>query len=216
MKKIYIFILISTYFIFIFSVKAINTKNKITIYIDAGHGGIDGGAVINNIKEANIALDIALKIKEVFEDNSINVILTRTIDCDFGGVPFNKKKDMLYRINNINNSNAILALSIHLNKFSIEKYKGAQIFYSNINEYNKVLASHLKKNIEYTLKNTNREIVCRENIYLLNKVIIPCCIVECGFMSNKEELALLLTNDYQYKLAHALLYGIQSFIPILI
>ncbi len=216
MKKIYILILILTYFIFLFSVKAVNTSNKITIYIDAGHGGIDGGAVINNIKESNITLDIVLKIKEVFEENKIKVILTRTIDCDFGGIPFNKKKDMLYRINKINNSNAILAISIHLNKFSIEKYRGAQIFYSNVNEHNKILASSLKKNIEYTLKNTNREIVYRNNIYLLNKVIIPCCIIECGFMSNKEELALLLTEDYQYKLAHALLYGIQSFIPILI
>lgn len=216
MKKIYIYILILSYFIFLFSVKAVNTNNNITIYIDAGHGGIDGGAVINNIKESNIVLEIALKIKEVFEDNSINVILSRTTDIDFGGRPFNKKNDILYRINQINNSNAALAISIHLNKFSIEKYRGAQIFYSNINDHNKILATHLKKNIENNLKNTNRQIVCRNNIYLLNKAIIPCCIVECGFMSNKEELALLLTNDYQYKLAHALLYGIQSFIPILI
>lgn len=216
MKKIYIIILIIAYFIFILSVKASNKNSIITVYVDIGHGGIDGGAIINDIKESDIALEIGLKIKEVFEDNSINTILTRTNDSDFGGTPFNKKKDMLYRVNKINSSNASIAISIHLNKFSIEKYRGAQIFYSNNNEHNRELASHLQKNIKAYLKNTDREIMCRNNIFLLNRVIIPCCIIECGFISNKEELALLLTNDYQYKLAYALLYGIQDFIPILI
>ncbi|MDE6656266.1 MAG: N-acetylmuramoyl-L-alanine amidase, partial [Anaeroplasmataceae bacterium] len=97
------------------------------IYIDPGHGGVDGGATIGNIKESSITLEISKKVKEIFEKNSIQVILTRENDDDLSSEPFVKREDMLKRVNKINTSNAALALSIHLNKFSIEKYRGAQV-----------------------------------------------------------------------------------------
>ncbi|MDE6013759.1 MAG: N-acetylmuramoyl-L-alanine amidase, partial [Anaeroplasmataceae bacterium] len=58
------------------------------------------------------------------------------------------------------------------------------------------------------------KIVQRDNIFLLNKVTIPSCIVECGFMSNQEELKLLQTEEYQYKMAYALLYGVEDYLKL--
>ncbi|MDE7385296.1 MAG: N-acetylmuramoyl-L-alanine amidase, partial [Anaeroplasmataceae bacterium] len=121
---------------------------------------------------------------------------------------------MLNRVKKINTSNASLALSIHLNKFSIEKYHGAQVFYSKTNPNNQLLAETMQTSLCNYLKNTDRKIVKRDNIFLLNKVTIPLCIIECGFMSNKEELHLLQSEEYQYKIAYALFYGVEDYLKL--
>ncbi|MDE6047252.1 MAG: N-acetylmuramoyl-L-alanine amidase, partial [Anaeroplasmataceae bacterium] len=118
------------------------------------------------------------------------------------------------RVKQINTSRAALALSIHLNKFSIEKYRGAQVFYSKTNPNNLLLAETMQTSLCNYLKNTERKIVKRDNIFLLNKVTIPCCIIECGFMSNKEEFQLLQTEEYQYKIAYALFYRIEDYLKL--
>ncbi len=184
------------------------------VYIDPGHGGIDGGATIHNIKESTLTLSISKKIKEVFEKNNITVLLTREEDVALSTNPFVKREDMLKRVNMMNSSTACLGLSIHLNKFSIERYRGAQVFYSTTNSNNALLAETMQKSLIQNLKNTDRKIVKRDNIFLLNKVTLPCCVIECGFMSNPEEFQLLQTEDYQYKIAYALLYGVEDFLKL--
>lgn len=198
----------------LFTTKIFAQTNPLTIYVDPGHGGMDGGATIGNIKESTLTLEISKKIKEVFEKSSIQVILTRENDDDLSDGAFVKREDMLKRVNTINTSSAALALSIHLNKFSIEKYRGAQVFYSKTNSNNQLLAETMQTSLCNYLKNTERKIVKRDNIFLLNKVTIPCCIIECGFMSNKDEFQLLQTEEYQYKLAYAMLYGVEDFLKL--
>ncbi|MCM1556986.1 MAG: N-acetylmuramoyl-L-alanine amidase [Anaeroplasma bactoclasticum] len=215
MKKRYLFIFLFICIAFvIFTTKILAEENPLVVYIDPGHGGIDGGATVGNIKESELTLEISKKIKEVFENNSIQVILTRDTSDDLSDGDFVKREDMLKRVNKINTSSAFLALSIHLNKFSIEKYRGAQVFYSKTNSNNQLLAEIMQASLCNYLKNTERKIVKRDNIFLLNKVTIPCCIIECGFMSNKEELQLLQTEEYQYKLAYALLYGVEDYLKL--
>lgn len=198
----------------IFTTKTYAEVSPLVIYIDPGHGGMDGGASVGEIKESNLTLEISKKIKEIFEKHSINVILTRETDDDLSDGSFVKREDMLNRVNKINTSTASLALSIHLNKFSIEKYRGAQVFYSKTNSNNQLLAETMQTSLCNYLKNTERKTVKRENIFLLNKVTIPCCIIECGFMSNKEEFQLLQTEVYQYKIAYALLYGVEDYLKL--
>lgn len=193
-------------------VKAENTSNIISIYVDPGHGGIDGGASVGSIKEADLNLSVSLKIKEIFEQNAFKVYLTRTTDTTLCGEPFVKRDDMVKRVNLINQSDAALALSIHMNQFSSAKYSGAQVFYSNVHPKNVMLASAVQKSLVTYMQNTKRTIVLRDNIFLLNRVTIPICIVECGFMSNKEELALLQKEDYQYKLVYSMLYACQNYL----
>lgn len=215
LKKRYIFLfLIFCIGSVIFTTKIHAEVAPLTIYIDPGHGGMDGGASVGEIKESLLTLEISKKIKTVFEKNSFKVNLTRTKEEDLSTIPFNKREDMLNRVNKINTSSASLALSIHLNKFNIEKYRGAQVFYSKTNSNNQLLADTIQRNLCQFLKNTERKIVKRDNIFLLNKVTIPCCIIECGFMSNHEELALLLNEEYQYKIAYALLYGVEDYLKL--
>lgn len=213
MKKYSILILLIVFAFSLFiAVANAETEDYITIVVDPGHGGVDGGASIGNIREATLTLQISKKIKEVFETNGIKVLLTRETEEDLSSGEFVKREDMLKRVNLINTSKATLALSIHLNKFNIERYNGAQVFYSKTNALNMYLAETMQQSLIHYLKNTNRKIVRRENIFLLNRVTIPCCIIECGFMSNKEELALLQTEEYQYKLSYAMLYGVQTYL----
>ncbi len=215
MKKGSLILIVIMFFLSIFIGIASAQPNYVcTIVVDPGHGGVDGGASIGEMKESILTLAISKKIKEVFEKNGIAVVLTRETEDDLSSNEFVKREDMMNRVRKIHSSNASLAISIHLNKFTIEKYKGAQVFYSPTNSLNALLADTIQRNLIQYLKNTDRKIVKRENIFLLNKVMIPCCIIECGFMSNKEELALLQTEEYQYKIAYALLYGVEEYLKL--
>ncbi len=212
MKKIMVLIAFLLSLISLLISAYAETEYQKTIVLDAGHGGMDGGASVGNILEADLTLQFVLKMKEVFEENDFKVILTRRDKNDLCENEFVKKEDMAKRAAIINQSNAQLALSIHMNKFSIQKYRGAQTFYSDSHPHNLFLADTLQNNLEHYLKNTNRSIVKRDNIYLLNHVVIPCCIVECGFMSNPEELALLKSDEYQYQFAKAVLIGVENYL----
>ncbi len=185
-----------------------------TIYLDPGHGGTDGGAMQDGIKESTLTLSIALCIKEILEEHHFRVLLTRTEDSSLCDKEFIKKEDMSKRVAQINQSDAALALSIHLNHFGIAKYRGAQVFYSNANAGNEILAKTIQNHLRYYLGNTDREVVLRDNIFILNRITIPCCIVECGFMSNPEEFRLLQTADYRYQFAQAILYSIQDYLKV--
>ena len=182
------------------------------IYIDPGHGGMDGGAVVDGVKESTLTLAFSKKIKEVFEQEGYEVYLTRQEDVSLCPGSFIKKQDMQKRANLINQSQATLALSIHMNRFSISKYRGAQVFFSGVEPRSRMLAECLQIQLQQYLKNTTRNIVLRDNVYLLNHVTVPCCIVECGFMSNPEEFLLLQQDDYQYKFAVGLLYGVEKYL----
>lgn len=211
MKKIYLFVcLVLCTFSIIISSKA--EINKRIIVLDPGHGGMDGGAIVGEIKESDLVLDICFKIKSIFENKGYIVIMTRNDRESLCDGKFIKKEDMNKRVNIINESNASAAISIHLNKFSISKYRGAQVFYSCVNYKNKQLAEQLQNSFELYLNDTKRKPQIRENLYLLKRVSIPCCIVECGFMSNPEEFSLLLKEEYQYKIGYSILFAIDNFL----
>lgn len=177
------------------------------IVIDPGHGGEDGGAEYMGYIEAELNLKIALKLKDVYEENGYRVVMTRTENkslCDDG---FNKRRDMDKRIDIINSANALYMISIHLNIFSDSRYYGAQTFYSAVNSSSILLADFIQTSIIESLKNTKRQIVKRDNIYLLNKVTIPAVIVECGFLTNDDERNRLIDEEYQRALVWAIFDG---------
>lgn len=210
MKRI--IIIISLFICLVFMFLPVRADNKVKkIIIDPGHGGSDGGAEVNSIKEADINLEIALKLKEIFIKNGYYVDLTRDNKEDLCDGSFVKKEDMYKRVNKINTGNYLLALSIHQNTFINPIYRGAQVFYSNVNEQSKLLSNSIMTSIKAYLKNTNRDIVKRDNILLLNKVIIPCCIIECGFLTNYSEQKLLIDSNYQISLAYAIYHGCNDF-----
>ncbi|NLJ95985.1 MAG: N-acetylmuramoyl-L-alanine amidase [Clostridiales bacterium] len=191
-------------------------QTKVTIVIDAGHGGRDPGKVgINKALEKDINLDIALRLKNLLEHNDIDVIMTREVDEGlYSESDSNKKRtDLNNRIEIINSSNAIFAVSIHQNSFSDESIKGAQVFYYAQSEQGKKLAVILQEQLKTTIKDNNhRKAKANTNYYMLKHTTCPLVIVECGYLSNWNEAELLLDEEYQEKMAWAIHLGIMRYL----
>ena len=176
------------------------------IYLDPGHGGIDPGAIYKDIEEADINLKIAKKTQKILEQKGAIVYLTRYGDYDLS-VPntINKKRsDLSRRGNIINRSNCDLYLSIHLNAESSNTWKGAQMFYDNINQENEKIAKIFQEAFKKNLK-TNRKYKQKESFYLTKRIERPGILIEAGFITNPNERYLLTTDAYQQKIANTIL-----------
>lgn len=188
------------------SAKENNLKNKI-IVIDAGHGNKDPGTVVGDIYEKDINLKIALKLENELKKEGEKVILTRDGDYDlaYPKASYRKKSDFDNRIKIINNSGADLYLSIHLNYLDDSKYFGPQVF------YDKDLAEIFQQTFNKEL-NTKREIKkIPSSTYMYDKLKIKGLLIECGFLSNKEEREKLQTNEYQQKLVSIMVKALNGY-----
>ena len=188
--------------------------NKV-IAIDAGHGGIDPGAIGKQGKmEDDINLDIALKLRRLIEQNGGIVILTR--DEDVGlytenspTVRAKKNEDLRNRRILINESEPDVFLSIHLNSFPQSQYYGAQTFYKKGSEESKKLAFLIQEELRNVLdKNNKRVPQPRDSVYIIREVSAPSVLIECGFLSNPQEERLLNDSKYQEKIAWSIYIGI--------
>lgn len=194
------------------------TVNDCTIIIDAGHGGMDGGAVgEDGTLEKDLNLDIALRLKEYFTLTGFYVEMTREDDLEnTDWNEFNKAEDMNARVSLMNSFPNAVVISIHQNKFSDEKYSGAQVFYSENNEESKLLAECIKQGIKKDIQPENqREIKPgNENSCVLSMAENPAVIVECGFLSNTQELNLLKDENYRSKLAFSIYSSTINFLNL--
>ena len=186
-----------------------------TIIIDAGHGAPDGGAVgSTGVLEKDINLSVAKALQRLFESNGTNVVLTRSDDngiYDVSGSIKNKKvSDIKNREEIINESNADLFISIHMNKFPQSKYSGPQVFYSANNKNSELLAKCIQESMIAALNPENKREIKKADgsIYLLKNAKIPAVLVECGFLSNVDEEQKLIDENYQRQLAWSMYCGI--------
>lgn len=191
-------------------------KKPITIVIDPGHGGRDPGKVgVNNALEKDVNLSISLKLKNLLEQNDIKVIMTREEDIGlYSEDDSNKKRaDLNARVGIIKDSGADLAVSIHQNSFTEEYVKGAQVFFHSKSQQGKQLAEIMQAQIIKTIADDNhRKAKSNSNYYMLTKTACPLVIVECGYMSNIRESALLVDEAYQEKMAYAIHLAIMRYI----
>ena len=192
---------------------------RFTVIIDAGHGGEDGGAVgANNALEKDINLSIALLVQERLEKAGTAVEMIRDTDISVGDLSLptvaeRKRSDIHYRTEFVNSRQDSILVSIHQNFFEQSKYSGAQMFYSTATPDSIRLAEAIRKCITEDLQPENkRENKPSDGIYLLDHVQAPAVIVECGFLSNPDEAALLCNSAYQEKMADAISSGIIRFI----
>lgn len=186
-----------------------------TIIIDPGHGGRDPGKVgTADTVEKDINLKIALYLKEILENQNVKVIMTRSEDKDLATTTDNfKSSDMKERVSLIQKSNADLVVSIHQNSYTDPHVYGAQCFYYSNSTEGKELAALLQNQIILSTKQTKiREVKSNNDYYLLKHSTLPTVIVECGFLSNPEEEKLLLTDEYQQKMAWAIHLGIFQYL----
>ena len=190
-----------------------NVKSNI-IVVDAGHGAPDGGASANGITESDLNLVIAKKLESALIDNGFDVIMTREdadniADADDQrSITEMKRSDLNNRVKIINESGADLGISIHLNKYDSPKYWGWQTFFNENSEEGKRLADNIQKSIgEFVNRENSRQALKISGIKIVDKTNIPVVIVECGFISNKEEAILLQNDEYQDKLVSRNLQG---------
>lgn len=179
------------------------------IYIDPGHGGVDPGAVYKDIYESDINLEISLKLAETLEKEGAIVYLTRTGDYDLSvnNTINRKRSDLSRRANIINRSLCDLYLSIHLNAEVSSTWRGAQVFYDDINEKNELLAKIIQKVLKEDLK-TNRKYKQITDKYLHKRVERPGILIEVGFISNDNDRYLLRQKSYQQKVSNAVTRGV--------
>ena len=184
-----------------------------------GHGGEDGGATVNGISESDINLKIALKLQKLLEQTGITVILTRSTDeaiydANNSSSLRNKKvSDLKNRVKIGNESSADLFVSIHLNKIPQEQYDGWQTFYRENDEKSKEIAEGIQRNLNEAIQKENKRVAkVIKDIYIVENVQIPITIVECGFLSNYNELQNLQDDTYQEKLAWGIYNGIMEYL----
>lgn len=209
-----IVILDVSYFTFL---KISKVKSVKVVIIDAGHGGIDGGAVgKSGVIEKNINLAIAKKLKGYIESSGDMCIMIREVDeglySQEGTIGNKKVEDLKNRKNIIRENRADIFISIHLNSFPQSQYYGAQVFYQRGDEESKKLAKFVQDELLKVLDRNNKRIEKESDTYFIlkgNK--IPSLIVECGFLSNPEEESLLQQEDYQNKISWAIYCGIEKY-----
>lgn len=224
-KRKWIILITVIMFIVIFMIKLkqnieptfLPIQNRV-IAIDAGHGGIDPGKVGSlDSTEESLNLKIALKLRKIIEQNGGIVILTRE-DADglytekSATVKEKKTEDMRNRKDLVDESDADIFISIHLNSFSEEKYYGAQTFYKANCPQSEKLAKDIQDELRNSLDRDNkRQPQPRDTLYLIREIESPTVLIEGGFLSNKKEEALLNNNKYQEKIAWGIYIGITKY-----
>ena len=170
--------------------------------------------MIIGISEAQINLNIVLKLQELLEQSGYTVILTRSdengiYDLDKDSIKNKKVSDLKNRAQLANNEEADIFVSIHLNKIEQNQYYGWQTFYQENNANSKILADKIQNNLNYTIQKENkRQILALSGKYIMDNVKIPTVTVECGFLSNDTEAQELTTDSYQSELAWGIYTGI--------
>lgn len=199
-------------------IKETSIKENYIVVIDAGHGGIDGGAsgVNTGAKESEINLIIAKKMQEKFTKLNVLTVMTRAGSEGLYGdtQPGFKKRDLQKRIEIINSSGADLAISIHQNKYESKSRRGAQAFFKKNNEKSENLAKTIQSHLNGMRLSPRILSHLSGDYYLLNESKIPTAIVECGFLSNPEDEALLLTDSYRNDLADAIVLACLQFLSV--
>ncbi len=190
--------------------KSVAAKPVFSVVIDPGHGGRDGGASSNDgTSEKELNLELSRSMSDFLFLCGVENTMTRRDDslvCDENAPELKgkiKMTDLKNRLEIAESNPSGVFVSIHMNKFPIEKYKGLQVYYSVNNEKSEELAKSVQENVKNIMQpqNDRRIKAAGSNIFLLDRITLPAILIECGFLSNNEEAKLLSTNEYRTKLS---------------
>lgn len=191
------------------------TKEKIVIVLDSGHGGSDPGKVgIGDVLEKDLNLEIALKTQRQLEKAGYKVVMTRTVDEELkrNGKEAGKIEDMRARVEIMNREKPALVVSIHQNSYPQSNVKGAQVFYYSHSKEGEKAAVTIQKALKKLDENNTREAKDNDTYYLLRKTEVPAVIVECGFLTNPEEAKKLQEESYQKQVAKLICEGVKDYL----
>ena len=184
---------------------------NITIVIDAGHGGADGGVtgITTGTKESDINLSIAKYLMKYLQDGGYNVVMTRSDSAAVcGGIKYNKREDMRVRRDIVKAAKPDLVISVHCNAYPVASVKGAQAFFAGNSEGERY-ALTVQNYFNDVLNDKPRKAAVGD-YYILNCSEYPSVLCECGFLSNSKEENLLITASYQEKVAYTIYSAVNS------
>lgn len=186
-------------------------RGENTIVIDAGHGSADPGKIgVNQVLEKDLNLQIAKKVQALLKKAGVTVVMTRTDDIGlYDSSESNKKAaDMKKRVELINQTKPVLAVSIHQNSYHEGSIRGAQVFYYTHSKEGEAAAKVMQEELRTFDPDNKRQVKENNTYYMLKKTQVPTMIVECGFLSNAEEAEKLKSEAYQDQVAQAIFSGI--------
>lgn len=187
---------------------------RVTVIIDAGHGGMDGGAIgVSGALEKDINLLLSKRLFELLGEKGFSVIMTRSEDVmleDNGKK--GKSADLRARLRLCEQTENCVLVSIHMNKFSDPSVRGMTLYYSPYDPMSERIALAMKEEFSKTVKESgNRPMKAADSaIYLLSRATFPAVLVECGFISNELDEALLLTKEHRENICIAILNALSS------
>ncbi len=184
--------------------------SAIAIVIDAGHGGFDGGAVgtVTGAVEAELNLKVSELLAEELTKLGFYVVMTRT---DGEAIGKTKAEDMSRRKEIMQLENVDLVVSIHMNKFRDRTVSGPMVFYMKGSTEGKALADCVIISLCESVGRPPRA-ANPEDLFVLRVPTVPSILVECGFLSNADDEAKLITGDYQRLLARGVAEGIANYL----
>lgn len=194
---------------------AASPSDRFTVVIDAGHGGIDGGVsgITTGVKESELNLDIARKLKAKFDKSGAKTVMTRKTEAGLYGIYSKgfKRRDMQKRKQITLNAKADIFVSIHLNYYSSPLRRGAQVFYKIDEEKSKSLADIVQAELNGGKEYERDYTALAGDYYVLNEADCAAILCECGFLSNAEDEKLLLTDEYRAEIAEKIFNGIEKY-----
>ena len=189
---------------------------RMTIVIDAGHGGIDGGVVgrETGVKESDLNLSLSRLLQTEFEEAGFLVVQTRPTEAGLYGMATAgyKRRDMERRAEIIRGSAPAAVISVHQNFFSLTSRRGAQVFFREGNELSRTLACSIQTALNRMPECVRTSEALAGDYYVLNCSGYASVIVECGFLSNPADEALLVTEAYGRRLAETICAGTLAFL----
>ena len=194
-----------------------DTTKRQTVIIDAGHGGFDGGATApDGTSEKDINLAVSLKLKKILTLYGYDVIMLRDTDTALnteGDTTRSKKRsDIMNRYAVMEANPDSIYLCIHQNNFSASYCHGAQMFYCKSTDGSKELAECIQTSLKAVQPDNDRVIKpCTDDVYLIYNAKTTALLVECGFLSNRDDLLNLKNEEYQMKLAFAISSGLNNY-----
>ena len=192
-------------------------EQEIRVVLDAGHGGMDGGVSgkSSGVKESDLNLAITLLIKEELENLGFEVVLTRKTEAGLYGVSGKgfKRRDMEKRKEIIETASPDFVLSIHQNLYPSSSVRGGQVFYTS-GEESKRFAEGIqsKMNELYGTERVKSRAVMQSDLFILKCASCPSALVECGFLSNAKDEALLCDVVWQRRIATSISRGVLSYL----
>lgn len=189
------------------------TVGNQTILIDAGHGGVDPGAVGKISLEKDITLTVSQRVKFLVQQAGGKAIMVREEDVDLGtaqGLLKRKREDLAQRIQLAEDEGADVYLSIHVNSSPNARLIGPQVFYYADSAEGKLLAQSIQEQLN-SLAGGRRVAKGNQELFILKKANRAAVMIELGFLSNGEEEQKLNDSNYQQQLAVAVYQGLANY-----